>query len=206
MTSAPVGRRARQRNGAVAVNLVVRAVILVIAAEALLTPDDPRFTGNGIAVRDLVLAAAALTLVAPALHLVRGRRQPYPLVTDTLLLSIVAVDLVLNHLDLYNQPYRFDLIAHGYGPGAAVLALGSAGVGSVASVVVVNLGHVLLEIQEALGDIVFGTSNVRGAWDTAGDLAAGLVTSIAAGLWIRRRHGPSILRDRAMRHSRAPAT
>jgi hypothetical protein len=42
-----------------------------------------------------------------------------------------------------------------------------------------NIIHLLLEIQEFLTDVFFGTHNVRGWWDTAGDLGAGLV-----GTWV----------------------
>jgi hypothetical protein len=48
---------------------------------------------------------------------------------------------------------------------------------------------VLLEIQEVLGDVVFGTSNVNGAWDSITDLAAGLTASVLVALAWEWLHG-----------------
>jgi hypothetical protein len=159
------------------VNVFLRVLIVAFAVEAVVAKPDPRFAGKGIAVRDLILAGAALTLVIPALHVIRGRGKPYPLRSDCLLLSVMALDMAGNSFGLYEQPWRFDLVAHGYGPGAVMLALGLAGIGWTASIVAVNGGHVLLEIQEAATDALFTTHNVHGAWDTISDLAAGLATT-----------------------------
>jgi hypothetical protein len=172
---------ARRRRLGWAVNIGLRILIVGLAIEATAAGDDPRFTGKGIAVRDLILAGVALSLVIPAAHVARRGRRPYPLLTDTLLLSVMALDMTGNHFALYDAPWRFDLVAHGYGPAAAAVALASNGVSWAASVLAVNLGHVLLEIQEAAGDVFFGTSNVRGVLDTVTDLAAGAVTT--ASLW-----------------------
>ena len=38
--------------------------------------------------------------------------------------------------------------------------------------------HLLLEAQEYATDIFCGTHNVRGAWDSAGDLGAGLLGTV----------------------------
>ena len=168
-------------------NIALRALIVAFAVEALLAQSDPRFAGKGIAVRDLILAGAALTLVIPTLHAVRGRGKPYPLVADCLLLSVMALDMAGNSFDLYEQAWRFDLVAHGYGPAAVMLALGLAGVGWTASLLVVNGGHVLLEIQEAATDALFATHNVHGAWDTFSDLAAGLATTAVVWWLVARR-------------------
>ena len=155
-------------------------MIVAFAFEAALAPSDPRFAGKGIAVRDLILAGAALTLVVPALHATRGRGKPYPLAADCLLLSVMALDMAGNSFDLYDQAWRFDLVAHGYGPAAVLLALTLTGVGWTASVAAVNAGHILLEIQEAATDALFGTNNVHGILDTVSDLAAGLITTVVA--------------------------
>jgi hypothetical protein len=145
------------------VNVFLRVLIVAFAVEAVVAKPDPRFAGKGIAVRDLILAGAALTLVIPALHVIRGRGKPYPLRSDCLLLSVMALDMAGNSFGLYEQPWRFDLVAHGYGPGAVMLALGLAGIGWTASMLAVNGGHVLLEIQEAATDALFATHNVHGA-------------------------------------------
>ena len=124
---------------------------------------DPRFAGKGIAIRDLILAGAALTLVVPAVHITRGRGKQYPLRADCLLLSVMALDMAGNGFGLYEQPWRFDLIAHGYGPAALMLALALTGIGWTASVLTANGGHVLLEIQEAATDALLATNNVHNA-------------------------------------------
>jgi hypothetical protein len=172
-----------------AVNFALRTAIVAFAVEAVLAPSDPRFAGKGIAVRDLILAGAALTLVLPALHVARGRDKPYPLRSDCLLLSVMVLDMAGNSFGLYEQPWRFDLIAHGYGPAALMLALGLTGVAWTASLLAVNGGHVLLEIQEAATDALFATHNVHGAWDTASDLTAGLAMT-AVIWWFMARRNP----------------
>jgi len=177
-----------------AANIALRAVVVAFAVEAVLAQSDPRFAGKGIAVRDLILAGAALTLVIPALHAIRGRGRPYPLLADSLLLSVMALDMAGNHFGLYDQAWRFDLVAHGYGPAAVMLALGSAGIAWTASMLVVNGGHLLLEVQEAAADALFGTHNVRGTWDTISDLAAGLATTVVIWWLVARRGFPARLR------------
>jgi hypothetical protein len=170
-----------------ALNIALRTAIVAFAMEAVLAPSDPRFVGKGIAIRDVILAGAALTLVVPALHVARGRRRPYPLRPDCLLLSVMVLDMAGNSFGLYEQPWRFDLIAHGYGPAALMLALGLTGVGWTASLLAVNGGHILLEIQEAATDALFATHNVHGAWDTASDLSAGLATTAVIWWFMARR-------------------
>jgi hypothetical protein len=160
-------------------NLGLRLLIVAFVAEALFATGDPRFAEKGIAVRNLVLAGAALTLSVPAFHAVRGRGRPYPVWLDVLLLSVIAVDMAGNSFDLYEQGWRFDLIPHAYGPLAGFSILHSLGMATVPSAIVVNAIHVLHELQEAIGDAWFGTRNVHGAWDTATDLLAGLVGSVA---------------------------
>jgi hypothetical protein len=193
-----------ERRFGLAVNIALRVVIVAFAVEAVLAQTDPRFAGKGIAVRDLILAGAALTLVIPALHAIRGRGKPYPLLADSLLLSAMALDMAGNHFGLYDQAWRFDLVAHGYGPAAVMVALASAGVGWTASMLAVNGGHILLEIQEATTDALFDTHNVRGMWDTTSDLAAGLATTVVI-WWIVTRWGlPARLRHgRGAPHARA---
>jgi hypothetical protein len=182
-------RRSRWHISGWALNLCLRAVIVAFAVEAALAGDDPRFEGKGIAVRDLVVAATALTLTFPVIHLARRRpARVYPLRADCLFLSILAVDMAANSLNLYEQPWRFDLIPHLYGPLAGYLALRALGMSILPAALLVNAGHVALELQEALGDAVFGTHNVHGAWDTATDLVAGLIGSVVIPFAWRRFH------------------
>ena len=192
-------RRAWPRRGGWGINLLLRAVIVGFAAEAALAAEDARFADKGIAVRNVVFAGTALTLLFPLVHAVRdGRRTTYPLLADSLFLSILAVDMAANSLNLYERPWRFDLIPHTYGPMAGFATLRTLGVSAVPGAMLVNVAHLAMEIQEAAADALFGTHNVRGWWDTIGDVGAGLIGSIAIPwLWAhgraaRRRVGEAI--------------
>jgi hypothetical protein len=94
--------------------------------------------------------------------------------------------MAANSLDLYALPWRFDLIPHTYGPLAGVLVLADLGVGLAVRTLTVLGVAVLFELQEIVGDLYFGTSNVGGAWDTAGDLA-GAITGAVLLPWAWRR-------------------
>ncbi len=185
-----VSGRWRRRVG-LAFNAGLRVAIFAFAIEAALAGADPRFDNKGIAVRNLVFAGVAVTLAVPLWHLVRGRgRRSYPLVADTLLLSILVVDMAANSLNLYALPWRFDLIPHTYGPLAGVLVLADLGMGLVPRTLIVLGVAVLLELQEVAGDLYFGTSNVGGAWDTAGDLAGAVMGAVVLPWAWRRWRGP----------------
>ncbi|HET8776051.1 MAG TPA: hypothetical protein VFN76_00180 [Candidatus Limnocylindria bacterium] len=174
-------------------DVIMRLAVIGFAIEAVMAgPDDPRFAGKGIAMRDLILAGGVATLIVPILHFFRRRWDRYPVWTDVAFLSILALDMAGNSLNLYEQPWRFDLIPHAYGPAAGLLGLLLLGVQTWVGLAVINGIHVLLEIQEVLGDVVFGTSNVNGAWDSITDLAAGLTASVLVALaweWFHARKG-----------------
>ena len=184
-----MGRRTAWQVVGVGVNLALRAVIVGVVLDALLNPDDDRYAGKGIGTRGLVLVAASLLI--PALQRTTRRGERYPLVTDNLYLSIFALDMAGNYLDLYNRFVLFDLIPHFHGTGASSIVLASllrrpllAGIG------VAQILHIGLEAQEYYSDILFDLHNVRGTWDTINDLLAGAAGSLAyAGIVaaIRRR-------------------
>ena len=160
-----------------AVNIGLRLVIVGVVADALLHPDDPRYEGKGIGTRGLILVAASA--LVPALQATSRRGERYPLATDNLYLSIFALDMAGNFLDLYDRYLLFDLIPHFHGTGAASIVIATltrqpvlAGVG------VAQLLHVGLEAQEYYSDVVFGFRNVRGTWDTVNDLLAGAAGSV----------------------------
>jgi hypothetical protein len=164
-------------------------------------PSDHRYVGKGIGARAILLVPA-VNLAAPLLW-ARNRRVPYPFWMDDLLLSIVALDLAGNVLDLYDRHTHFDLIPHAHGTGAlTVLTAWLLGAPLGRAARLATAGHILLEGQEIASDVVFGYRNVRGWWDSAGDIAAGVVgTAVYGALYDRfvRRAGrepPSLIGDR----------
>jgi hypothetical protein len=173
--------------GLVGLNAGLRLVIVGVVGHALLRPNDPRYAGKAIGMRGLALVAASF--LVPALQLTTRRGERYPLATDTLYLSIFALDLAGNHADLYDRYKYFDAIPHFHGTGAATLVLADLLDRPLLSAVgVAQVGHVLLEAQEYYSDVLFGLRNVRGTWDTVNDLLAGAAGSVVyAGIANRRR-------------------
>jgi hypothetical protein len=160
-------------------NLLLRASIVAVLAEALARPNDHRYAGKAIGKRGLVMIP--LSLVVPAAHALRGRSEPgrgYPLWTDNLWLSIFALDLAGNHFDWYDRYRHFDAIPHAHGTGAATVAIAELlELPALSAVGAAQLGHILLEAQEYYSDVWFGLRNVRGTWDTVNDLLAGAAGS-----------------------------
>ena len=180
--------RGRVNDGAVTrsvgwiVNLVLRAVIGAVLVDARRRPNAARYAGKGIATRGLVVLPASL--LVPAVWLLRGRRAPYPLWTDGLNLSIYALDLAGNYLDLYDRFTYFDAIPHAHGTGAAMWVIADLfDLPPLSAIGIAQLAHIGLEAQEYYSDVVFDLRNVRGTWDTVNDLVAGAVGSMTyAGL------------------------
>jgi hypothetical protein len=172
------------------VNGALRLNLAYFLGEVLLRPEDHRFAGKAIPVRNLIIVGG-LSLLFPALHLARRGRRPYPFWTDNLFLSIFWLDMAGNSLDLYNRYARFDLIPHSHGTGAAAVVIQDTfHLPALSALGAANMLHLLLEAQEYYTDVFFGTHNVRGTWDVVDDLLAGLVgTWLYAGAYalIRRR-------------------
>jgi hypothetical protein len=172
---------------AVAANIVVRAALAFFCVDALRVttsdPSDARYAGKGIAVRNALVMGGFCSIV-PALFVAGRRRAGYPWIGDALLLSVPALDMVGNWLNLYNRYGLFDTIAHWYGTAATsgVLTLALAGRASEPRLVrwllaagTTTLFHLLLEAQEYWTDVFWGTHNVEGIEDVEGDLGAGIV-------------------------------
>lgn len=165
------------RAAGAAANALLRMHLTYFLAEVLRNPNDPRFAEKAIPVRNLAIVGA-LSLLFPALHLGRRRWRRYPFWTDDLWLSVFWLDMAGNSFDLYDRFAHFDLLPHFHGTGAAALALRRAfRLSPRGAFGIANAVHALLEAQELATDVLFGTRNVRGWWDTAGDLAAGLAGS-----------------------------
>lgn len=178
----------KRRIAGFALNALLRAGIVAMLAHVLRHPDDPRYAGKAIPIRNLIIVGG-LSMVFPALYANKYTRRwkRYPVGVDNIYLSIFWLDMLGNWLDLYDTYLNFDLIPHFHGSGAlaAVLRYGFDLPGWRA-LGVANAAHAALEAQEIATDAFFGTRNVRGAWDSLGDLSAGLLGTIAY-------VGPSIL-------------
>ena len=171
-----------------ALNALLRVALVYFTLEAALNPHDPRFEGKNLVARNVVVLGLALVL--PAVQLMRRRWEQYPVWYDALYLSIFAVDMLGNSLNLFDTRANFDVIPHFHGPGAlAVVFAGAFGLGFWPAIGVANLLHALLEGQEWLGDWLFGSRNVRGVWDSVRDLAVGVVGSLVYPLVWRRLRG-----------------
>lgn len=167
-----------RRSGALALNIAVRASIAYFLVEALRHPDDPRFAGKAIPWRNLLIVGG-LSLLFPALHLWRRPWPRYPWGHDDLYLSIFALDMAGNSFNLYNRFTYFDVIPHFHGTGALAAVLrGAFGLSPPRAMAITTLIHGLLEAQEYATDVLAGTHNVRGAWDTRNDMLAGLLGTL----------------------------
>lgn len=176
----------------VALNALLRLHTAWFLAEVLLMPDDPRFAGKAIPIRNLVIVGG-MSLVFPVAHLLFKRWRRYPWALDDVYLSVFWLDMAGNSFDLYDSYYYFDLIPHAHGSGAMAVTLERAfGLSPWRAFLATNALHGLLELQENLTDVFFGTHNVRDRWDTFRDLAAGLIGIAAYPLVARWIFGPAI--------------
>lgn len=159
----------------VAVNLALRMAMLYFAYDAVFNASDERYSGKNLGPRNLLIVFG-FALLFPALQYVWKKWEHYPVWFDNLYLSMFWMDMMGNYFNLFNTYDDFDLLPHSYGPGAlAVVLAGAFGMPALIAWTVTMALHAALELQEWLGDIFFHTHNVRGWWDTAHDLGAGLV-------------------------------
>ncbi|MBI2036235.1 hypothetical protein HYT17_01220 [Candidatus Microgenomates bacterium] len=167
------------------VNIVIRLSIFYFLGEVILWPDDPRFAGKAIPLRNLVIVLS-LSLLMPFFYFLKKRWKKYPFWFDNIYLSIFWLDMAGNSLDLYDSYFYFDLVAHFHGTGAiAAVFLGAFGMRWLWAMVLANSIHLGLEVQEYLTDVFFGTHNVRGMFDSVNDVLAGILgTAFYVGLLI----------------------
>jgi hypothetical protein len=167
-------------------NVLLRLSIGYFLAEVIVRPNDPRFAGKAIPLRNLIVVGG-LSLLFPTLHVLTRRWPSYPIWSDNLYLSIFWLDMAGNSLDLYDRFYYFDLVPHFHGTGAfATVVQRAFGFPALSALGLANAVHVLLEAQEYYTDVLFGTHNVRGVGDTVNDLLAGLAGT-AVYTWLAAR-------------------
>lgn len=174
------------RTAAIVLNLALRAHLAWFLAEVMLNQEDRRFAGKAIPIRNLIIVGG-MSLIVPAMHFWRRRFRSYPVWTDDLWLSVFWLDMAGNSFDLYDTYLHFDLIPHFHGTGAATATIAALGqLENGRALLIGNSLHAALEVQEILTDVFAGTHNVRGWWDTAGDITAGVLGSLAYQLFFKR--------------------
>lgn len=165
-------------SGAFLLNLFLRVSILYFLGEVLLFPDDPRFAGKAIPLRNAVIVLS-FSLLFPALYFLKKKWANYPFWLDNLYLSIFWLDMAGNSFNLYDTYFYFDLIPHFHSTGAlSAVLLGAFGLLFLEAVGLATIIHMLLEAQEYYTDVFFGTHNVRGVSDVVNDLVVGVAGAI----------------------------
>ncbi len=116
---------------------------------------------------------------------------------DNLYLSIFALDIAGNSLNLYNTVEWWDHVPHFRGPGAlAVVMMGAFGMRAIAAAGLTTMLHTALETHEYYGDVFLHTHNVRGVADTVNDELYALfgvlvyVFIFTRSMYLRRRTAP----------------
>ena len=133
---------------ALGVNVLLRFLILVFTIDALINAGDDRFAGKALGPRNVGILLG-LSLLFPLLQAVRGQWKRYPMWYDNLYLSIFALDMAGNSLNLYNTVEWWDHVPHFHGPGAlAVVLMGAFGMRAIAAAGLTTMLHTALETQE----------------------------------------------------------
>ena len=170
------------RAAAVGLNIGLRVLMVAFVAEAIIWSDDPRFEGKGIGIRNAIVVGT-YSLVIPAIHWLRRPWSAYPWWTDALWLSVPWLDMLGNSLHLYDTYRYFDLLPHTHGPGAVTVVLMElARLPLLASVGIVQVAHILLDVQEYYTDVLLGTQNVTEIADPINDMLVGVLGSVLYGL------------------------
>jgi hypothetical protein len=148
-------------------NLALRLCILHFLIEVLRNPNDPRFAGKAIPIRNTIIVVT-LTSLFPVLRWVGRRYRRYPVWLDN-----VSLDLLAGHGRQLVRPVRPLLPprSHPLLPqlGALAVVLRGLGMSPLGAFDVANTIHVGLEAQEYYTDVLFGTHNVRGVSDTVNE-------------------------------------
>lgn len=170
-------------------NILIRLSIFYFLGEVLLFPDDPRFAGKAIPIRNFIIVIT-LSLLIPFFHFIKNRWKHYPFWWDNLYLSIFWLDMAGNSFNLYDSYFYFDLIPHFHSTAAlAAVVLGAFGFSFWSGVGFANIVHMLLEAQEYYTDVFLKTHNVRGTFDVVNDLVVGALGTLLYGLiylWFSR--------------------
>jgi hypothetical protein len=167
-------------------NIGLRVLILAFTVDALINAGDPRFAGKALGPRNVGIMLG-FSMLFPVVYLVARRWRRYPFWFDDLYLSIFALDMAGNSLDLYNTVEWWDHVPHFHGPGAlSMVLMGVFGLPALAAAGLATILHVVLECWEFYGDVLLGTHNVKGIWDSINDLSYGIAGMILYTVIFRR--------------------
>src|SRR5687767_15859415 len=162
------------RDPGVLFNIGLRVAIVAFTVHALINAADPRFEGKALGPRNVGISLG-FSMLFPIVYLVARRWTRYPFWFVDLYLSIFALDMAGNSLGLYLSVPWWDHIPNFHGPGPPSMVLvGAFGLGAMAAAGLAAHFPVALERHEFYGDVLLGTRNVNGIWDTVNDLAYGL--------------------------------
>jgi hypothetical protein len=172
---------------ALALDLVVKALVVGVSLYPLVQPDASHFAGKAMGVRALLYPAT--TLLIPAIWWLSGRPDPYPFLADIALGLPFVIDAAGNVLGLFAIK-GFDTIPHATGWFFLSLAFGSAvaplvGEPWIAFGLVVGFGAVA-DILWEIGEFLLmksGASGLQLTYDnTIQDLGFSLAGTALGGL------------------------
>lgn len=171
---------------------VGKATTLAFSIEPVLHPDRPEFKGKAMRIR--ALGYFAMWLAVPIGWLMRGRREPYPVVADLALTVPLLLDSGGNNLGIYDSAHVDDAV---HFANTAILstafgAVVSPRVGSrwEAAALAVGFGatgETVWEVMEYGADKLGFQGMGLTYSDTLDDMAEGLAGALLAGVitWLR---------------------
>lgn len=175
------------RSRATAVAIALKVALAGLIVFALTHLEWERFADKAMTARAVLYPVAAL--VVPLVWVLRGRRAPYPGVSDSLLVLPFVIDLAGNALDLYDSVTWFDDACHLGNWAILTLAVGLPFARRLGPWVTLGLcvgfgatTAVLWEIGEYGAFILETEESVTAYRDTIGDMTLGLTGALVAGL------------------------
>jgi hypothetical protein len=179
--------------------LLGKAATLAFTAEAVISPDQPKYKGKAMRIRSLGYVGA-LSLV-PAVWFAGGRRGRYPVAADLAMTGPILVDAAGNSLGIYDEA-RIDDAVHFLN--AAVLSslfgavistrVESRGVATAATVAFGLIGELAFDAMEYGAERIGYTGLGLSREDTLADTAlAAIGTGVAAAVtWLRWKPKPQM--------------